>query len=432
MMDIKETVSKHSVSLDRRGWRTPWLDINILNEFLGRLIEEDNTPAVGKKRRAENIDTHDGPSKRQKFTNLTNGTSVKIEDEESGRLKVPAFKHTYDFAFTLSPRNPGNGDVGVTEAYRKEVEVLKKTLILCSQSSVISDRGDITLPAIVKKYQTDDSSLDVNLPGFKDELLHLYLDRGPRRQGLGDRHPLDPIGAAHLLGAHHGVDLTFSVRLWPTVDPDHSPEHALPLKISIDMEGSLLFPEITHAPKHTGGRNHGNAWNALIKYLFPPRSADFSNYRGETDITFLYSILEPAPSLPSSISPTDIQRKELLPSLLPFQRRSVMWMLQREGKILDERGQVVPFVPDYLPLFWEDVELGEQRMYLNRVKDILSLEPPPPDVEHPGGSLNEAPGLGKTVECMALILLNPDIRRNPSVKRWDANAKVHVREVHVS
>lgn len=71
-------------------------------------------------------------------------------------------------------------------------------------------------------------------------------------------------------------------------------------------------------------------------------------------------------------------------------------------------------------------------MYLNRLKETLSMEPPPPDVEHPGGSLNEAPGLGKTVECMALILLNPDIRRNPSVKRWDSGAKVHVREVHVS
>ena len=435
-MNIKETISKHSVSLDRRGWRTPWLDISILNEFLGRLIEEDNTPAViGKKRRAENADTHDGPSKRQKFTDLTNGTSVKIEDEETGRLKVPAFKHTYDFAFTLSPRNPGNGDVDVTEGYRKEVEVLKKTLTLCSQSSVISDRGDTILPATVKKYHTDDNSrctLDVTLPGFKDELLHLNLDHGPRRQGLGDRHPLDPISAAHLLGAHHGVDLTFSVRLWPTVDPNHSPEHALPLKISIVMEGSLLFPEIAHAPKNAGGRSHGNAWNILIKYLFPPLSADFPNYRGDTDIAFLYSILEPAPSLPSSISPTDIQQKELLPSLLPFQRRSVMWMLQREGKTLNERGQVVPFVPDYRPLFWEDVELGEQRMYLNRVREILSLEPPPADVEHPGGSLNEAPGLGKTVECMALVLLNPDIGRNPSVKRWDAHAKVHVREVHVS
>jgi len=435
MIDIKETVSKHSVCLDRRGWGAPRLDISILNEFLGRLIEEDDTPAVvGKKRRAENADTDEGPSKRHKFIDLTDETSVKTEDREGDRLKVPAFKHTYDIAFTLSPRNPGNGDVGVTEAYRKEVEVLKKTLSVCSQSPAISDRGDIALPATVKKYQPNENlgcSLDVNLLGFRDQLLSLCVDHPPGRKEPGDRHPLNPIGAAHLLGAYYGVDLTFSVRLWPTVDPDHSPEHALPLKVSIDMKGSLLFPEIAHAPKNAGGRSHGNAWNALIKYLFPPPSADFPNYRRETDIAFLYSILEPAPSLPSSIPPPDVQPKALLPSLLPFQRRSVVWMLQREGKTLDEKGQVIPFVPDYRPLFWEDVWLGGQRMYLNRIREALSLEPPPPDFEHPGGSLNEAPGLGKTVECMALILLNPDIQRNPSVKRWDADAKVHVREVHV-
>jgi len=436
MMGIKETVSKHSVSLDRRGWGTPRLDINILNEFLGRLLEEDDTPAViGGKRRAENTDTYDGPSKRQKLTDLTNRISVKMEDEERERLKVPAFKHTYDFAFTLSPRKPDNGDVDVTEAYRKEVEVLKKTLSSCSQSSAISNRGDITLPATVKKYHLNDNlrcGLDVKLPGFKGDLLFLHLDHGPGRQGPVDRHSLNPIGAALLLDAYHGVDLSFSVRLWPTVDPDHSPEHALPLKISIDMEGSLLFPEITHAPKNAGGRSHGNAWNALIKHLFPPPSVEFPNYRGETDIAFLYSILEPALPIPPFISPADVQQRALLPSLLPFQRRSVVWMLQREGKTLDEKGQVVPFVPDYRPLFLEDVELGGQRMYLNRLRETLSFEPPLPDVEHPGGSLNEAPGLGKTVECMALILLNPDIRRNPSVKRWDADAKVHVREVHVS
>ena len=71
-------------------------------------------------------------------------------------------------------------------------------------------------------------------------------------------------------------------------------------------------------------------------------------------------------------------------------------------------------------------------MYLNRLRETLSLEPPLPDVEHLGGSINEAPGLGKTVECMALMLLNPDVRRNPSVNRWDTDAQVYVQEVHVS
>jgi len=435
MIDIKETVSKHSVSLDHRIWETPRLDPSILNEFLRRLVGGDDTPVVvGKKRCVENTDTRSGSSKRQKFIDVTNGTRAQTEDEGEGDIRVPAFKHTYDLSFTLSPPDPGNGYTNVTEVYRKEVEVLKKTLALCSQSSAVSDRGDITLPAAVTNRPPDEHSrctLDVYTPGFGGAFLYFRADHAPPRQGYGDRRPPDPIGAAHLLGAYHGVELTFSVRLWPTVDPDHSPEHALPLKISIDMEGFLHFPKITHASKNVK-RGYGDAWNALLKHLFPPPPVDFPNYRGETDIAFLYSILEPAPSFPSHISSADVQPEALLLSLLPFQRRSVMWMLQREGKTLDDNNQVVPFIPDYCPLFWEEVELGGQAMYLNRLKDTLCLEPPPPDVEYPGGSLNEAPGLGKTVECMALILLNPDIRRNPSVKRWDSDAKVHVREVHVS
>ena len=435
MIDIKETVSKHSVFLGQRRWGSPELGASVLNKFLGRLIEDDDTPTVvGKKRRAENTDTHNGQPKRQKFTNVTNGILVKMEDEEENSLKVPAFKHTYDFAFTLSPPHPGNEGIDVTEAYRKEVEILKEMLSLCSQSSVISGRGEITLPTTVTNYGSGDqrSVLDVKLPGFKEPLLDLRVDHPRRHQGSEDHHPLDHIGAAHLLEACGCIELIFSVRLRPTVDPDHSPEHALPLKISIDMEGFLLFPEMSRAPRNLNGRGYSDAWNALIKYLFPPPPANFPNYRGETDIAFLYSILEPASPLPSRISPTDIQPAALVPNLLPFQRRSVLWMLQREGKTLSEKGQVVSFVPDCLPLFWEDVEVGGRTMYLNRMRETLSLEPPPPIVEHPGGSLNEAPGLGKTVECMALILLNPDIRRNPSAKRWDTDAKVHVREVHVS
>ena len=432
MIDIKQTASRHSVSLDQWGWGSLGLDAGILNKFLKRLIKDDDTPAaVGKKRYAE--DTHGGPSKRQKFTNVTNGIRVKTEDGEEGGLKVPAFKHTYDFAFTLSPRDPDNGETHWKEACRKEVEVLKETLSLCSQSSIVSDRGDITLPTTVTNHPPNEhlqSTLRVYLPGFKDSLLYLRVNHTPEHKESGNRRLLDPIGAAHLLGAHYGVKLAFSVRLRPTADPDHSPQNALPLRISVDMEGSLLFPNIAHAPKNTSGRRYGDAWNALVGHLFP--SVGFPNYRGETDIAFLYSILEPAPSLSSTISSADVQPMALLPSLLPFQRRSVVWMLQREGKTFDEKGQVVPFVPDHRPLFWEDVEVGGQTMYLNRAREILSLEPPPPDVEHLGGSLNEAPGLGKTVECLALILLNPDIRRNPSVKRWDAAAKVHVREVHVS
>ena len=432
MIDIMQSVSRHSMTLEQPRWRWwPKLDPNILNKLLRGIIEDGDTPAVaGKKRCAES--TGNARSKRQKLTDVADGTRPQEEDVEEGNIKVPVFKHTYDLTFTLPPPNTENGDTSPSEVYRGEVEALKKTLYLCSQSSVISDRGDVLLPTAVTNYSVDGllrCTLDVCPLDSEDPFLVFRVDHAPGHPGSGD---LNPIKAAHLLGSDCGVDLTFSVRLRPTSDAECSSEDALPLMVSIDMEGSLLFPKITHSPRAGMRKHHGSAWKALITYLFPPPPVEFQNYRGDTDIAFLYSILEPAPPLPSPISPADVQPKMLLPSLLPFQRRSVVWMLQREGKTLDEEGNVVPFVPDYPPLFWENVELGGRTIYLNRLKETLSLELPPPDVEHPGGSLNEAPGLGKTVECLALILLNPDIRRNPSVKRWDADAKVHVREVHVS
>lgn len=436
VVDIKQTVSNHFVSLDRRTWGGPSLDPVILNKLLESLIEDHGIPVtVGKKRPAEDLDVHIGPSKRQKFSDVPNWTQARTDDEEEAGVKVLAFKHTYDFVFTLSPPDTDKTGTTVTDDYRKEVEVLKQTLCSFRKSSATSDQGDIALPVTVARHSPGEHtwcSLRVHISDVEHPLLSVDVDHPPERHGTGYRHQINPIGAAHLLGSSHGVDLAFSVRLRPTLDPDHSPEHALPLKISIDMEGSLQFPQISHPPKNLHRRNYYDAWNALVKHLLPPPPADFANYRGETDITFLYSILEPAPSLPSTVSPAHVQPEALLPDLLPFQRRSVLWMLNREGKTLNKKGQVVPFTPDYLPLFWEASRIGGQTVYFNRLKEILSFAPPPPDVEHPGGSLNEAPGLGKTVECLALILLNPDIQRNPSAKRWDSDAEVYVREVHVS
>lgn len=40
-------------------------------------------------------------------------------------------------------------------------------------------------------------------------------------------------------------------------------------------------------------------------------------------------------------------------------------------------------------------------------------------------------GLGKTIECIALILLNPAPERSPACERWDAAAQIYVKEIKV-
>lgn len=39
--------------------------------------------------------------------------------------------------------------------------------------------------------------------------------------------------------------------------------------------------------------------------------------------------------------------------------------------------------------------------------------------------------VGKTLECLALILLNPSTGRNPARIKWDENVALHVHEVRV-
>ena len=37
--------------------------------------------------------------------------------------------------------------------------------------------------------------------------------------------------------------------------------------------------------------------------------------------------------------------------------------------------------------------------------------------------------IGKTLECIAVILLNPQLERNPIVEHWDENVQLSVRTV---
>ena len=108
MIDIKETVSHHCVSLNRLECGRPTADVSILNELLGDLIKDEDAPVVGKKRHVENTDTDNAPSKRQKFGNITNGTRGQAGHGEGDDVEVPAFKHTHDFTYTLSPPEPDN------------------------------------------------------------------------------------------------------------------------------------------------------------------------------------------------------------------------------------------------------------------------------------------------------------------------------------
>ncbi|KAI6007072.1 SNF2 family N-terminal domain-containing protein [Pisolithus albus] len=148
-------------------------------------------------------------------------------------------------------------------------------------------------------------------------------------------------------------------------------------------------------------------------------------------IPFFLSVLRPAPRVTSGVGDA-LQPDALNPTLLPFQRNTVAWMLSREGKEMTPDGKLVlrssQLLSENAMLLWEKIIVGGRELFFNRLSCMVREDPPEPHSAL-GGILAEEPGLGKTIECIALILLNPAPERNPTQKRWDPEAKLYVKEI---
>ena len=218
--------------------------------------------------------------------------------------------------------------------------------------------------------------------------------------------------------------------------------HTLPFRLVVDVVLSFCLPAIFRPqPYPRIGQTRieiEKARRGLLHLAFPlplPETLSIS-FQGRIDVPFLYAVVQPAKAPP--LEPVDkfLQPQALLPRLLPFQRRTVGWMLSREGKAFGPIGELVPLVidPAELPVLWRRVTIkrdDEQlTWYYHRLTGTLAPERPSPRTVM-GGILAEEPGLGKTLECIALILLNPGIGRSVSQARWDSEATLTIREIRV-
>lgn len=141
-----------------------------------------------------------------------------------------------------------------------------------------------------------------------------------------------------------------------------------------------------------------------------PDAVDSISETEEVDASFVYRNLRPA----TIQAPAAIQHPDLAPTLLPFQRRSTAFVLGREGKVVDEQGNlrnsdsiIGHDGPSDLGLWWKRIGPDlyynwiETRFVRDRRLTQLS--------DCKGAMLAEEMGLGKTVEAVALMLLNPDL-----------------------
>lgn len=254
---------------------------------------------------------------------------------------------------------------------------------------------------------------------------------------LGDEwQSLSPIAATLRLqdAGRARVDAILSIKSCASHDTEPGLV-ALQLKVTL----SLLAPAI-FAPLHTTTISVSRSQGRLLSLVFPKSEHNTQHAEHVLTSAEFYSALKPAPPL-SDDEAVIMQPAGLVPALLPFQRRSVAWLLQREGHNV---GQDTPNTHE-LPLFWEtvnalDASPGSEAQqsdssvwyYSPSLGELRAAAPNDPPFR--GGMLCEEMGLGKTVECIAMILHHRALALAPldAPAWWDNDMSIKVTPVHVS
>ncbi|THH28194.1 hypothetical protein EUX98_g5996 [Antrodiella citrinella] len=386
--------------LSTSGAHRAYLNVTELLELVHARDEIPKAGAIshkGKgKKRAAPSSLASGPRKRgrvQKQTDAVGGDSDLQSSDAGDVVSYPVYQHVSKLQYTTvvaHERRAAHDELVEELGWLQEEEELKTWLQQQREASLepgtidigelqvsnatghhitlrhASVHGLITLPRDISNFSLEDH--DIRWQAIRDELSACYQ--------------LSVTGRAQL-SAHLKLEIL-------TEDAD---EDVLPFRLHVEITASLISPAIFE-PIHYSHKavfaEVEEAQRRFLLYVFPDSPVP-NGFHGTVDIPLLYSILGPAPTLYHGFSDLSVQPTALVPTLLPFQRRSVAWMLQREGR--------------------------------------MSRDRPEEKSEALGGILAEEPGLGKTLECISLIMLNPAIDRNPTSSSWDPQARIHVKDV---
>ena len=443
---MRSAASQHVVPItDASGRRV--VNIGGLLSFLNsgvllvkEEVQETSVSRKGKKRAANAVESGRHKRIKKERSESALGLTMFPSAQETSTV-IPVYRHTMELAYKASEdHKKGRGsklDAGEVEVEKAFTEFIRgytgeNTTHAIGNARVLLRGAELLVTAAT---QDPVSSYVAVIP---------YVDAGFDMDAHDMRAPYarDPLVACVALRDAGRADVSMSLRIviLPTTMEFTEPEDKdlLPFRLVLDIEVALRVPAI-FAPipfsKKAAVSQIEDAQRRALSFIFPPSPTTAQPEARTVDIPLLYSSLKPAPRLAPVALEEHAQPRALRATLLPFQRRTVAWLLARESKTLspDAPGTAVsiPSSAAHLPIFWQCLETEEGVWYHNRLTGQITDRAPEEDQWSRGGILAEEPGLGKTLECIALILLNPALDRVPTTKKWNAESKIEVKEIKV-
>lgn len=435
----------------------PALNITHLLRLLTELL--DPVPDKGKKRVAQDTLSKPPKSKRRRLVPgsdkgndsqaLTYPFVHRYAPPLEGNSRTPILRHTFEIQYTTDyPAHSLEGHFKDDAEWIREEDELRDVLQGLgehTQQPRVLDLGNVLIEkyhhkliGISEEYQEDRGEWLFMLPTVEEADPHSFKT--------------DILDLAESLKTYGRASIDASLRL--TVIPSGACDSKeLPFRLHVDVTVSILIPRIFDpfggykgVTKKTSDSLESTQRQLLCFAYAKPTP---STFQGLVSIPFFYSILGPASTLSSECAIEAVQPEELLPTLLPFQRRSAAWLLEREGKTITSSGDIIPKTKTSEYSFWETLEEGDESFQFNRLTgQVIPASEIAEDSEPVfGGILAEEPGmrskhisisppynehlsgLGKTLEIISLILLNPaPPDRNPAQQiRWDPVARLEVK-----
>jgi hypothetical protein len=449
---MRSSASSHQLSYRAKegtqsgGSECLMLNCELILNLLQSLLSEDSrevesSTVVGQKR--PRLGSHTPRTKRRNLDIEQNGASESI----------PVLRHEFDLRYSkrCPEDHPQIQLISDNDAEQDGLVSLEEALIVflrdfCASATepVTLECGDILISSRGEYGGTVDAKPS-HLEEKWADLRNIFVVPPLYAEGMetGVGHLFSWIDAlTQYTPRQSPVDITACLRM--TISPLTSWDNTfqiLPFHLVVDVILSFHLPAIFQpsisSRKAQDRVKIETARRGLLDLAFPPPSLPetlASSFQGRIDVPFLYSVAQPARAIQQEVMDKFLQPPTLLPTLLPFQKRTVMWMLGREGKSFGPSGDLIlkKTDPAVLPVLWQRVSVQDEQLtwYYHRLTGALTPECPDPRKVR-GGILAEEPGLGKTVECIALVLLNPGIGRSPSNSWWDSEARMTIREIRV-